>query len=85
MNRHQHPSNNDVLRAPPGATIDDCMALPITRVRYGDGTNAVVSYWLPTTEELGRLNAGKAIGLLVMGVTHPPLYIAVDGDEALPQ
>ena len=85
MNRHQHPSNNDVLRAPAGVTIDDCMALPITRVQYADGTHAVVSYWLPTAEELERLNAGKAIGLLVMGVTHPPLFVAVDGDQGLPR
>ncbi len=84
MIRHQHRSNNAVLGAPPGTPIDECSVLPITRIEYGDGTPAVVSYWMATADELARLNAGKAVALVVLGATHPPLYLAVDGDESLP-
>ena len=65
MNRHQHPTNNDVLGAPPGVPLDECTALPITRVIWQDtGGHGVVSYWLPTAEELAlmeTLDMGKPI------------------------
>lgn len=81
MNRHQHPSNNDVLGAPPGVPADQCGALPITRVVFTPGgQHAVASYWMPTAAELALLNAGKAVRLSVIGRTHPPLYVGVDGD-----
>lgn len=84
MMRQQHRSNNDVLRAPAGMTIEECSALAVTRIQYEDGTPAVASYWLPTGEELARLNEGKPIALVVLGRTHPPLFLAVDGDASLP-
>ncbi len=84
MNPTQHPSNNDVLGAPPGVPIDDCRALPITRVLYQpSGLEAVVSYWQPTPEQLRLLNEGKAVWLSVWGRTHPPVAIGVDGDGRL--
>lgn len=84
MNRHQHRSNNDVLRAPPGVPIEECSALAITRIVYPGGEPAVASYWMPTADEIARLNAGKAVAVVLMGHTHPPLFLAVDGDESLP-
>lgn len=83
MDRHQHPTNNDVLGAPPGVPIDECNALPITRIQYSDGTPAVASYWLPTPDELALLNRGFAVRLTVLGNTHPPLMLGVDGDGVL--
>lgn len=83
MNRHQHPSNNAVLGAPPGFSHEDCMALPITRFRYEDGSHGVASYWLPTAQELALLCAGRPVRLMVTAVTHPPLYLGVDGDGVL--
>lgn len=80
MNRIQHPSNNAVLGAPPGTPIDECSALPITRVRYADGTDAVVSYWEPTHQELLLMATGAPIRLIVLGTTHAPLKLGVDGD-----
>lgn len=81
MNRHQHPSNNAVLGAPPGMPFEECNALPITRVVWQDtGGHGVVSYWMPTPDELRRLNAGQAVRLTVLGQTHPPLALGVDGD-----
>ena len=83
MDRHQHPTNNDVLGAPPGVPIDECNALPITRIQYSDGTPAVASYWRPTPAELALLAQGAAVRLTVLGATHPPLMLGVDGDGVL--
>lgn len=83
MKRHHHPSNNDVLGAPPGVDIDTCEALPITRVLYPDGIAAVVSFWTPTADELALLNAGKSVRFQIFGRTHAPIYIGVDGDGLL--
>ena len=83
MNRHQHPTNNDVLGAPPGVPLDECNALPITRIEYSDGTPAVASYWRPTAPELALLVRGAAVRLTVLGRTHPPLMLGVDGDGVL--
>ena len=60
--------------------IDECNALPITRIQYSDGTPAVASYWKPTADELALLNRGQAVRLTVLGTTHPPLMLGVDGD-----
>jgi len=83
MDRHQHPTNNDVLGAPPGVPIDECGALPITRIQYSDGIPALASYWRPTPAELVLLARGSAVRLTVLGHTHPPLMLGVDGDGVL--
>ena len=84
MTPHQHPSNNDVLAPPRGATPEECRALAVTRVVFvADRLQGVVSYWLPTAAELHLLNAGKAVRLSVLGRTHPPLAVGVDGDGLL--
>ena len=70
-------------RAPPGVPLDECNALPITRIQYSDGTPAVASYWHPTPAELALLNQGRAVRLTVLGRTHPPLMLGVDGDGVL--
>lgn len=80
MYRAQHPSNNDVLGAPQGATIDECTALPITRVKFGDGTPACVSFWCPSPEDLELLKKGHLLRLCVLGTTHAPIAVGVDGD-----
>lgn len=83
MQRTQHPSNNAVLGAPPGMSIDECTALPITRVQYADGTPAVASFWTPSPAELALIAAGKPVRLMVLGVTMPPVIVGVDGDGLL--
>lgn len=87
MERQQHPTNNDVLGAPPGVPIEQCIALAITRiVLLSEGhqhQRAVASYWQPTPAELALLNQGRAVRLLVLGATHPPLQLGVDGDGVL--
>jgi len=83
MKRAQHPTNNAVLGAPAGMSIEQCNALPITRLEYADGQPAVASFWQPTKAELDLIASGKPIRLIVLGVTHPPLNIGVDGDGEL--
>ncbi len=89
MNPIQHPSNNDVLRQPEGATREVCRPLPITRVAYehqwisGKMIPGVISFWQPTAEQLALLNAGKPVFLSFMGATHPPVAVGVDGDGRL--
>lgn len=84
MRAAEHPSNNDVLGAPKGTTVDECQALPITRVVWPDQrVQGVVSYWLPTPDELRLLRAGATVRVSVIGRTHPPLAVGVDGDGLL--
>lgn len=79
----QHPSNNDVLLPPPGATNDECRPLAITRAVTPDGAPWVVSYWRPDPEELALLAAGASVRFSCWGRTHPPIYLGVDGDGPL--
>lgn len=83
MNPIHHPSNNSVLAPPPGMTPEQCAPLPITRVLYSDQTPAVVSFWQPSAEQLALLNAGKPVWLSILGRTHPPPAIGVEGDGRL--
>lgn len=80
----QHSSSNAVLGAPPGMPIEECRALPITRVQFGDGTLACVSFWRPSDHELQLLAQGQPLRLCLLGTTHPPLSVGVDGDGELP-
>jgi hypothetical protein len=79
MNKHPHPTNNAVLGAPKDWDQAElpCAALPITRIQV-EGMDAVVSYWKPSENELAMLAAGGSIALTVLGVTMPPVMLAVD-------
>jgi hypothetical protein len=79
MTPTQHPSNNDVLRAPPGATVDECRPLAITRVQYDNGTPGVWSFWRPSEAERAAIASGALIQLCALGHTHPPVAVMVDG------
>lgn len=84
MRPTQHPSNNDVLRAPQGVSVESCRSLAITRVLYGaERMPGVISYWQPSAEELALLNDGRAVYMSCWGGTHPPIAIGVDGDGVL--
>lgn len=78
MNKVQHPSNNAVLGAPPGMSIDECTALPITRVQYENNCFGVRSYWKPTEDELALLNSGGYVCLEVLGITMPPVILTAE-------
>jgi len=78
MIRSQHPTNNAVLGAPPGMTIEECQALPITAGRYEDGTTSLKSYWKPTEVELEILKQGGYVTLEVLTTQHPPVIIGAE-------
>jgi len=80
----QHPSNNFVLRAPPGVPIEECKALPVTRVVYEDMTPGMRSYWKPSEDDLKKLNTGSVICLEVLGDSHPMVIVAVADKEGSP-
>ena len=44
-------------------------------VRTEDGR--FISAWMPTPDELVRLNAGEPVYLSVWGNGHPPVYVGV--------
>jgi hypothetical protein len=81
MNFVQHISNNGVLGAPANTPIDVCRALPVTNIVYlEDNTHAVVSYWQPDAEEKERIANGLPIRVTILGPTHAPIKLGVDGD-----
>jgi hypothetical protein len=43
----------------------------------GPATTIMQSAWLPTPEEMARIAAGAPIILLVMGTSHPPVFVEV--------
>jgi hypothetical protein len=81
MRPTQHPSNNDVLRAPPGVPIEECTPLAITRAEYPNGAPVVLSYWRPSEAERKAIAEGALVAFQAWGRTHPPVYIGVDGVE----
>jgi len=78
----QHPSNNDILRPPPGVTIEECAPLAITRIVYAPTSlPGVRSYWRPSEAERKAIAEGALVMFQVWGNTHPPIFIGVDGIE----
>ncbi len=73
----QHPSNNAVLGAPPGMSIDECKAAPITRTRYSDGSASVATYWQLTDDERAAIAAGGMVRVEVLGASMPPMIVSV--------
>lgn len=75
------------LGPPPGVSNDDCSHLAIRDIAGPHG-NQMWSAWEPTPSELDLLNAGAKIYLIITGVQHPMVCLAVgthiDGDP-LPQ
>jgi len=43
-----------------------------------DGIRYVVSYWVPTTDELKLLNAGGSVALWIMGSAMPPAWVGAE-------
>lgn len=80
MIRHQHPTNNRAIGAPPGVSYEECVALPITDALYPDGSRSLFSFWMPTSQELALLAAGAPVRLEIRGAIHPMVSVGVDGD-----
>lgn len=69
-------NTNSILRAPEGS--DNVIDLPITRLKYEDGSNAVESCWELSEEELKKIIETKKIYFVCMGVTHPPILLSAE-------
>ena len=78
MQRTQHPSNNAVIGAPKGMSIEECNALPVTIAKFDNGEPVIYSWWTPSAQELVLLNCGHAVRLAVLGNKQPPVAIDVD-------
>jgi hypothetical protein len=81
MRLTQHASNNAVLAAPPGSTIEECRPAAITRIAYSDGTSAVATYWLPSARERELIAAGALVRVEVLGQTMAPMIVTAEGER----
>ena len=43
----------------------------------GSGTPCMVTAWLPTPDELERINAGAPVHVRILGTAHPPIMVEV--------
>jgi hypothetical protein len=67
-------NTNSVLKAPEDS--ENVIDLPITRLKYNDGQNAVESCWELSEEELKNVIETKKIYFVCMGETHPPILLS---------
>lgn len=79
MRAIQHQSNTRVLGAPQGWQQEPlgCSALPITD-GVVDGYRCISSYWEPSPIERELLAQGGRVVLHIIGLTMPPVAIAVE-------
>lgn len=49
----------------------------IRDVRFEDGSNLMISAWLPTPDELVRMVKGAPVYLSIVGGVHPPVSLRV--------
>lgn len=59
-----------------------CMGLPIRDEMIncsvnGPETPVMVTAWMPTPDEIERINAGAPIHLRLLGTAHPPVLLEV--------
>lgn len=70
----------NVIMLPPAA--QEKSVLPLRALKTDiDGTPVVVSAWIPTPDELHRLNQGCAVWLYVQGNTMPPVSLTVAPED----
>lgn len=62
------------------ADMEDCQDLHVRHDRYADGSVALVSAWIPTPDELARLNAGQPVWLHIWANGQPPVALSVPED-----
>ena len=75
----QHHSNNEVLKAPDGMTVEECRAAPITRIGYSDGTPAIAKYWEPSQNERALIASGCKVRVEILGDVMPPMIVTAEG------
>lgn len=76
MEIFNHPQCTHVMGRPANMTAEQCAGLPVMPFKDDLGTSAI-SFWKPTAEELGILNAGGTIALGILGgmEAHPVVFL----------
>lgn len=78
MNAIKHHTNNHVF-GPPAMwdhTKTPCDSLSVT-IGGDDDQPCIKSHWMPTADELVKLNAGHPVELSIYGRGMPPVSIGV--------
>lgn len=76
-----HP--NERVVSPPHGKHEEMACLRVVDAIYPDGTKGVISYWMPTPDDLERLNNGGGIYLIVLGAIAPTLLTTDPKDAGL--
>lgn len=71
MNSIRFAASNCVMLAPEG--MENCSDLHVFK-----NSEAIMSRWVPTPEELVQINLGVPISLWVFGKTMPPVALVVE-------
>ena len=74
MNPVKTENTNSVLTAPIGSK--NVVDLPITQLKYTDGSSAVESCWQLSEEELEKVKETGKVYFICMGQTHPPIFLS---------
>lgn len=72
----KNKNTNSILRAPEGSK--NVIDLPITRIKYEDGSHAVESCWELSKEELEKVKETGKVYFVCMGDTHPPILLSAE-------
>lgn len=66
----------DVFRKPGDMSDEECGSLHVKRGCF-NGLDTLQSAWVPSPEELQKLNAGQPVILTIIGSGHPPVMLEV--------
>ncbi|HDY66040.1 MAG TPA: hypothetical protein ENH84_07415 [Phycisphaerae bacterium] len=72
MRARRFPQANKLLGPPPDQR-DECVALSICIDK-----NYQISQWVPSEEDIERINAGGPIWLFVISKEHPPVWVQTE-------
>ena len=67
-------NTNSILKAPEGS--ENVVDLPITQLKYTDGSFAVESCWKLSKEEVEKVKETGKVYFICMGRTHPPIFLS---------
>lgn len=74
-----HP--NEVCVSPVTGEHETMSSLRVLPLQYQEGQRCMVSAWMPTPEDLERLNSGLPIYLGVMAAGQPPVMLTTEPNE----
>ena len=74
-----HP--NETCMSPLPGEHETMSSLRVLPLQYADGRRCMVSAWMPTPEDLERINSGKPIYLGVMAPGQPPVMLTTDSED----